>query len=137
MYTYQRWHHSKCNFGVLPQNTYFLFQGKYYKQIHNAAMGSPISPLITSLFMVEFAVKALSSVPHPPPMAKVCGSHLCHSAGKTQSTIMTTHQFIEPKYTVCHRGTKPRRIPTFPGHPGFSRSQHHTSHYSLQQTYTH
>ena len=26
------------------QNTYFLFQGKHYEQVHGAAMGTPISP---------------------------------------------------------------------------------------------
>ena len=29
------------------KNTYFLFQGKFYEQAHGAAMGSPISPLIS------------------------------------------------------------------------------------------
>ena len=33
------------------KNTYFLFQGKYYEQVHGAAMGSTISPLIANLFM--------------------------------------------------------------------------------------
>ena len=31
------------------KNTYFLFQGKYYEQVHGAAMGSPISPIIANL----------------------------------------------------------------------------------------
>ena len=48
------------------RNTYFLFQGKYYEQVHGAAMGSPISPLIANLFMEEFEAKALQSVLHPP-----------------------------------------------------------------------
>ena len=39
------------------KNTYFLFQGKYYEQVHGAAMGSPISPLIANLLMEEFEVK--------------------------------------------------------------------------------
>ena len=47
-------------------NTYFLFQGKYYEQVQGAAMGSPISPLIANIFMEEFEVKALSSIPHLP-----------------------------------------------------------------------
>ena len=47
------------------KNTYFLFQGKYYEQVHGAAMGSPISPLIANLFMEEFEVKAPSTSPHP------------------------------------------------------------------------
>ena len=54
--------------------TYFLFQGKYYKQTQGAAMGSPISPIIANIFMEEFEVKALQSFPNPPlHVAKVCG----------------------------------------------------------------
>ena len=49
-------------------NTYFLFQGKYYEQVQGAAMGSPISPLIANIFMEEFEVKALSSIPQPPSL---------------------------------------------------------------------
>ena len=49
-------------------NTYFLFQGKYYEQVQGAAMGSPISPLIANIFMEEFEVKALSSIPHHPSL---------------------------------------------------------------------
>ena len=62
-----------------PKNTYFLFQGKYYEEVHGAAMGSPISPLIANLFMEEFEVEALSSALHPALMAKVCGLTLLSS----------------------------------------------------------
>ena len=48
------------------KNTYFFFQGKYYKQVHGAAMGSPISALIANLFMEEFEVKAINCAPHSP-----------------------------------------------------------------------
>ena len=48
------------------KNTYFLFQGKYYEQVHGAAICSPIRPLIVNLFMEEFEVNALSTAPHPP-----------------------------------------------------------------------
>ena len=51
--------------GFCLKNKYFLFQGKYYEQVHGTAMGSPISPLITNLFTEEFKVKAISSAPHP------------------------------------------------------------------------
>ena len=49
-------------------NTYFLFQGKSYEQVQGAAMGSPISSLIANIFMEEFEVKALSSIPCPPSL---------------------------------------------------------------------
>ena len=72
------------------------------------------------------------ALPHTPSsMAKVCEQHLCHPAGKTQSTITTTHELRESIYTVYCRGTKPRRNPTFPGHFGFFRPQ---QLYSLQST---
>ena len=50
---------------VLPENTYFLFQGKYFEQVHGAAMGSSISPLIVNLFMEEFESKAITSASNP------------------------------------------------------------------------
>ena len=48
-------------------STYFLFQGKSYEQVQDAAMGSPISPLIANHFMEEFEVKPLAPAPinHP------------------------------------------------------------------------
>ena len=54
------------------KNTYFLFQGKFYEQVHGAAMASPIIPLIGNLFMKEFEVKVLSSYPHPPSLRLRC-----------------------------------------------------------------
>ena len=38
-------HHIITVLGFILKNKYFLFQDKYYEQVHNAAMGSPISPL--------------------------------------------------------------------------------------------
>ena len=37
-------------------------------RFQGAAMGSPISPLIANIFVEEFEVKALSSIPHPPSL---------------------------------------------------------------------
>ena len=33
------------------KDTYLLFQGMYFEQVHGASMGSPIIPLIANLFM--------------------------------------------------------------------------------------
>ena len=49
-------------------HTYLLFQGKYHEQVQGAGMGSPIRPLIANIFMEEFEVKTLSSIPHLPSL---------------------------------------------------------------------
>ena len=51
---------------VLPKNPNFVFQGRYYEQVHGAVMGSPTSFIVVNLFMVEFEIKAINSAPiHP------------------------------------------------------------------------
>ena len=46
--------------------TYFAFQGQHYQQIHGAAMGSPVSPIVCNLYMEAFEQRALATAPHPP-----------------------------------------------------------------------
>ena len=97
-------------------NTYFLLQGKYYVQVQGAATGSPLSPLIANIFTEEFEVKALSSIPIPYPMAKVCRWHLCQQQGRTQSGSTTMHQQPRPTYPV-HSGTHTTRLTSILRHP--------------------
>ena len=47
-------------------NTYFLFDGEFYKQTHGAAMGSPVSPILANIFMEYFEVEAITTAPTPP-----------------------------------------------------------------------
>ena len=47
-------------------STYFIFQGRYFEQQEGAAMGSPISPIVTNLYMENFANKAINSAPQLP-----------------------------------------------------------------------
>ena len=48
------------------KDTYFLFQGKYYEQVNEAATGSTINPTVANLFIEEFETKAISTGPHQP-----------------------------------------------------------------------
>ena len=50
---------------VCLKNTYFSFQGQFYEQVEDAAMGSPVSPIIANLYMEYLEQKALSTAPTP------------------------------------------------------------------------
>ena len=52
------------------KTTYFQLQGSFYEQISEAAMGSPISPIVANLFMEDFEVKAINTAQNPPKMWK-------------------------------------------------------------------
>ena len=81
------------------KNTYFLFQGKYFEQVHGAALGSSISSLITNLFMEEFEGKDISSTLHLPIYGS--GMWLTLLSSNRQNTVIsqpniasTTHWYI-------------------------------------------
>ncbi|XP_066270838.1 uncharacterized protein [Branchiostoma lanceolatum] len=46
--------------------TYFLYDGSFYQQIHGAAMGSPVSPIVCNLYMEHLEQLAISTAPNPP-----------------------------------------------------------------------
>ena len=45
---------------------YFIFQGRFYQQQEGAAMGSPLSPIVSTLYMEQFENQAINTAPHPP-----------------------------------------------------------------------
>ena len=52
-------------------STFFSFQDHYYEQISGVAMGSPLSPIVTNLYMEYFERKALDSYPLKPTSWKI------------------------------------------------------------------
>ena len=46
--------------------TYFIYNGTYYRQIHGAAMGSPVSPIVCNLYMEDLEQRAIDTALHPP-----------------------------------------------------------------------
>ena len=47
------------------KNTYFLFQGKYYEQVHGAAMGFPVGPSLPTCSWMSSKSRP-STLPHTP-----------------------------------------------------------------------
>ena len=47
--------------------SYFLCDGKYYKQKHGCAMGSPLSPIVVNIYMERFEQLALRTYQGIPP----------------------------------------------------------------------
>ena len=52
--------------GFCLHNTYFSFQNMFYEQVEGNAMGSPVSPIVTNLYMEHFEREKLSGLPPPP-----------------------------------------------------------------------
>ena len=49
-------------------STSFVFHGQHYQQNQGAAMGSPLSPIVTNIFMENIEKEALETAPHPPSL---------------------------------------------------------------------
>ena len=47
------------------KNTYFSFQDQFYEQVEDAAMGSPVSPIVANFYVEYLEQKALSTAPNP------------------------------------------------------------------------
>ena len=52
--------------GFCIHNRYFSFQGQFYEQVEEAAVGSPVNPIVANLYMEYFMQKAPSTATHPP-----------------------------------------------------------------------
>ncbi|XP_077986089.1 uncharacterized protein LOC144440576 [Glandiceps talaboti] len=46
--------------------TYFVYDCVFFQQIHGAAMGSPVSPIVCNLYMEQLELRAIETAPHPP-----------------------------------------------------------------------
>ena len=73
---------------VVLNNCVFSFQGKFYKQLHGAAMGSPCSPVVANIYMEYFEKRALG--PELP----------------VSFTINTWLRYVDDVLTIVKKGTR-------------------------------
>ena len=125
------------------KNTYFLFQGKYYEQVHGAAMGSPISPFIANLFIEEFEIQALSTAPHPQSLwlrfvddtlvihKAEHSTHLLHHINSQDPNIQCTVEEPGTDGSIPFLDTKVTPGPNNTIHTKVYRKPTHTDQYLL------
>ena len=58
-------HHIIALLEFCIKSTYFLFQEKYFEQVHRTAMGWPICLIVANLIMEKFENKAINSETQP------------------------------------------------------------------------
>ena len=51
---------------ICLNTTYFCYNGVFYKQKKGVAMGSPMSPVVSNLFMEHYEERTIREAPHPP-----------------------------------------------------------------------
>ena len=71
-------------------------QGKYFEQVHGAAMGSPFSPLIANLFMEEFKSKPLVLSPTPHLWLRFVDDTLVIHKAEHSTQFFSAHQLTGP-----------------------------------------
>ena len=54
------------------KTTYFQFKGRLFGQLYEAAMGSPINPIVTTLYMEDLKINAIKSAEYPQRVWKRC-----------------------------------------------------------------
>jgi hypothetical protein len=76
--------------------TYFMYRGKFYKQKHGVAMGSPVSLIVANLYMEHFEQRALATASYPPKMQAV-ENHTTTRPSQVKSNItnsMPSYHFL-------------------------------------------
>ena len=78
------------------KRTFFTIQGKSYRQVKVAAMGSPLTPVVANLILEDFKTRALCSLPHLPRIwLRFVDTFVIHRAEHTQQ-FLTHLNFLDP-----------------------------------------
>ena len=118
------------------KTTYFLFQGRFFKQLQGTDMGSPISPIVAKLYIEEFETKAIITTEHPPQIWKryvddtfvVINHHTKRSSWNTWAAWTHTSSLLQKQQR--------RWVHYFPGHPGDATSWQLHHCYCIQKAHT-
>ncbi|XP_048259316.1 uncharacterized protein LOC125384342 [Haliotis rufescens] len=80
--------------------TYFTWGDEYYQQIHSLPMGSPLSPILTEIYMTHFEQQALTTSPIQP----ICWYR------KVDDTFVILKQDQDPTLLLQHLNQQHPRV---------------------------
>ena len=61
---------------ILLRTTYFKFNGDFYQQTDEAAIGGPASAIVSEIYIQSLETTAITTAGHPPPPLKVWERHV-------------------------------------------------------------
>ena len=130
--------HISCLFEFCLKNTYFTFQGRFYEQIEGADMGSPISPIVSNLFMEDLGSQSHHHITMPPSLReKICWWYIYHHLNSPQKQLPRTHKFYRSKYSIFQWRLQKRWFHAFLGYSHYTKRRWQCQHISLQKAYPH
>ena len=82
------------------ESTYFAWGNQFYEQTHGLPMGSPLSPIVTEIYMCDFEERALETAPFMP----ICWIR------KVDDVFAVLRQTDDPVTLLAHLNTQNNRM---------------------------
>ena len=98
---------------ILLYITYFKFNGDFYQQTDEAAMGGPTSAIVSEIYMQSLETTAITKADHPPKVWECQVDDVFPKVGKTYLQELLGHINKSTIYIPKHNSPKTKTVPLF------------------------